>query len=233
MKPFYLKNVLPPVSLLFFLFSTVMSSAQIQYGLKGGLTISTVKKEMEHSSYFSYDTRPKEGALLGAWFFVPQVYKKVGLQMELLYANRGSEYMTTLNNDAGNGGYSPYGYGYGYGNYVTGRPVLANESLHVLNLPISMVFRSDKVFRYYAGAELSYLLMVGDEPPYGNADYKRYLINVIAGLQYNISEKVSTDLRYNYGINSYKIGYTSDETKFRPRGVELSVSYAFGSIGKK
>ncbi len=238
MKTFYIENPLSFVLLLFFLSSAFIANAQIEYGLKGGFTASSVKKKMEYSSTFSYDTRPKEGALLGTWLFVPHVYKNMGLQVELLYANRGSEYMTTSSDYGGYGyspygygGYSPYGYGYGYTN--TGQPVLANESLHSLSLPVLFVFRSDKAFRCYGGAELSYVLNVNDKPPYGHADYERFLVSAIAGFQYKISERVGADLRYNFGINPYKKGYTSEDTKFRTRGFELSATYQLGSIEKK
>ena len=236
MKTFHLKNALFLILFLFFISSSFVSKAQIEYGLKGGVTASSVKKKMEYSYNFSYDTRPKEGALLGAWLFAPQVYRNLGLQVELLYANRGSEYLTTAR-DYQEYGYGYYGYGgysaYGYGYPTAGQPVLANESLHSLSLPLMFVFRSDKAFRCYGGAELSYVLQVNDKPPYGYADYKRFLVSAIAGFQYKISERVGADLRYNLGINPYKNGYTSADTKFRTRGFELSATYQLGKAGKK
>ncbi len=203
--------------------------SQVSYGVKGGLVISSVEKKMKHNSSYSYSTRPKEGTLAGVWLYAPKVYRNIGIQAELLYSNRGSEYIT-VSSYYGDG-YSPYGYGYGYPSQGNQHVHFANESLHTLNLPLAFVFRSDKIFHPYVGAELSYLMKVNDKP--SHSDYKKFGVGAIAGIQAKLADKITADLRYNYGINSYKStpGYSNE--KFRTRGFELSLAYTLGNMTKK
>lgn len=222
----------------FLLFHSFSAEAQISYGVKGGLVMSSVKKQMKYNSSYSYDARPKEGAQFGIWMFAPGVYRNLGIQAEVLYSNKGSEYITTSRYH-GYGGYSPYSYssfspyGYGYPNQGELSLSFANEALHTLNLPVLLVFRSDKIFRPYLGAELSYLMKVNDQPPFGASDYKKISFGAIAGVQVKLANKVTADLRYNFGITPYKHVYSADKAKFSNRGFEMSVAYQLGSLAKK
>ncbi len=219
------------VSVCLFLISGNLN-AQVEYGLKGGFTYSGVDKKIENSSFYS--TRDKNGLSAGVWLFARNVVANLGLQTELLYTNKGYNYFTP--NGSYPTGYSPYGYGsysgygYGYGSY--GEPISSSEALHTLNLPVSIVFRSDKDLRFYVGSELGYLMKV-DCPSLPSGDqYRRFSLGLIGGVQYQLTDRARADFRYNRSLTLLNKNFTST-TKLYPRGLEFSVMYKIGQLSKK
>lgn len=199
-----MKKLIFSFALLTLLSSTAL--AQSSFGLKAGgmlanKTGTSLSLNLE-SAKFSY--------LAGVFYGFP-VSEKFGLQIELLYTNKGQ-------GEAG---------------------MQTREDFHYLNLPIMLQYSITERFRVELGPEVSYLLSQKQWFTFGTQSPSPFTKNFDAalnlGTNYTFLERLVLGLRYNLGV--YDITKApgeifpndpSEDFKTINRTLQLSVGWKLG-----
>ena len=162
------------LSLTLMLFSAT-AFAQASFGLKAGGMLSTrVTNSLDHNLDIA-----KLSYVGGAFYSFP-ISEQFGLQVELLYANKGLQ---------GAGG---------------GLVVLVREDLHYLNLPVMLQYKLRERLTLELGPEIGYLIgqkqtfNFGTQPP--SPFMKNLDMAINLGVGYEPVNRVLLNLRYNFGI---------------------------------
>ena len=198
------------LSIALLLFSAI-AFAQASFGLKaGGMVATQVDNTLNHNlgiAKFSY---------LGGAFYSFPIYEQFGLQVELLYANKGLQ---------GAGG---------------GLIVLVREDLHYLNLPVMLQYKLKERLTLELGPEVGYLVgqkqtfNFGTQPP--SPFMKSFDMAINLGVGYEPINRVLLNLRYNFGIYDIDRPFHEVFPGTRPqedwhtanRTLQLTVGYRFG-----
>ena len=159
------------LSLTLFMFSATAFS-QTGFGIKVGGMIST-----KTVGDLNRNLELTKASYLGGVFYSIPFSEQLGLQLELLYANKGISEPDQF---------------------------LIREDLHYLNLPVMLQYAITKRFGVEIGPEIGYLLeqkqifRSGTQP--GSPAQKSFDMAVNLGVNYALVEKVFLSLRYNVGI---------------------------------
>ncbi len=188
--------------------------SQVRFGLKGGLSTTSLKMDD-----FKLNTDTTINAIKGANFgYHVGVFLRLGmmgvyLQPELLFSSRTNEYrIEDLENPA----------------------TIVKQQFNQLDLPVMLGFRAGPV-RINAGPSARLLInspkdLIND-PDYETM-YKNLTFGYQAGLGFDIIKKITVDLRYEGSLQKYQtqIQKTSGD-KFRlddrPNAFHLSIGFMF------
>lgn len=200
-----MKKVILSLTLLLF---SVTAFSQASFGLKvGGMVASRI------GSGLDYNLKIAKVSYLAGAFYGVFLTEQLGLQLELLYANKGRG---------------------------EARQLLIREDLHYLNLPIMLQYVIDQRFGVEFGPEIGYLIgqkqifTFGTQPP---SPFLRDLdIAINLGVNYELTEKIFLSLRYNFGIYDTSKPFHEVVTSAEPeediftgnRTLQLSLGYRLG-----
>lgn len=201
-----MKNFL--IAVLFFnLLVSTVAVAQVQLGVKAGPILASAATESS-SSVFS--SSAKLSYLAGGFLALP-FHKRMSLQVELLYVNKGSGSVTNE----------------------------VRSNLHYLNIPVLLQYRVIDKLNIELGPEVGYLLSAYNKySNQSNLDNRTYMIEkfdvgIDAGVSYDLSEKLMLGLRYNIGINDFTKEFDvyvdqkpiGHELKAQNRTLQFSIGY--------
>lgn len=196
------------LSLTLLLFSITAFSQTGGFGIKAGGMIST-----KTVGDLNRNLELKKASYLGGVFYNIPFHEQWGLQLELLYANKGISERGQF---------------------------LIREDLHYLNLPIMLQYSVAERFSIELGSEVGYLLeqrqifVFGDRPR--SPAQKSFDMAVNIGVNYTLVEKVFLSARYNIGIydtikpfNEFSPNTLPEDDPFTGnRTLQLSLGYRFG-----
>lgn len=188
-------------------------SQNINYGIKAGVNISS----FDNSIYKSL-IGPQLGGFAEITF-----NDKLSIQPELLLSLQGAELEYTLQR-----------------NYYD--PIIQKRlkiSLYYLNIPITVKYNFINKFSIIAGPQIGYLAKAtqknkSDQFEILNSSgvidiknlYETISYSVNLGLNYNITEEIFADLRYNYGLaNIMKGNNTLFGTDVKNNVIQFSIGY--------
>ncbi|MEM9834814.1 MAG: porin family protein [Bacteroidota bacterium] len=153
------------------LFSS-MAFSQAGLGVKaGGMMVTKTGNTLDHN------LKIVKASYLGGMFYGIPFNERFGLQLELLYANKGRG---------------------------EARQFLIREDLHYLNLPIMLQYTVTKRWGIELGPEIGYLLgqrqffTFGTQPP--SPFQKNFDMAINLGMNYALTKRLFLNLRYNLGI---------------------------------
>ena len=171
MKAFYTVVVVVVLSCL------PLSAQRFEGGVLAGITASQV----DGDSYSGYN---KIG--LQAGVFVSTAFKKnFGAQMEIRYAGKGAQKLTTTDDTK-----------------------VYKLALHYIDLPLMVTYTLKKKIVFDLGVVPGYMFAKNGEDSGGpvNPDYfvkfKKIDIALLAGVNYKISEHLKVNVRYSYSLRS-------------------------------
>ena len=194
------------LSLTLLLF-TITAFSQTGFGIKAGGMIAT-----KTVGDLDRNLELKKASYLGGVFYSIPFNKRLGLQLELLYANKGISEREQF---------------------------LIREDLHYLNLPIMLQYAITKRFGVELGPEVGYLLEQKQIFNFGthprSPAQKSFDMAINLGVNYALVEKVFLSLRYNFGIydtikpfNEFSPDRPPQEDPFTGnRTLQFSVGYHF------
>lgn len=208
---------------------TTMASAQIKYGIKGGLIGSnlTEKEESENARFINGNKYSFYGGGLVEYKFKPNW----AFQAELLYANVGYKYKQD--------------YVYTDSNGVQTRENSKNSiSANQIVLPLSMKYYANPDFNVSAGFNLGYFISGefkrqtngGEERKQDIFDEEvwtdkpsRFYAGPFVGAEYNFKNGLFIDGRYNWGITDFKVWSSEDDGKEKEfvNSFQIGLGYKF------
>ncbi len=186
--------------------AVVPSHAQWGFGVKAGITSSTVSNKY-------WDNKQKIGLLAGG-VVTYELNEHFDLQGELYYANRG--YKTEV-----------------YTEVSDQKPHDWKSSLSYLNLPVLLKwFPMGQGVYVEAGPQLGYMLDISNDregwPKNEPLDqdlqenYKRWDFGIVGGIGFLFPNGLFADIRYDLGLTA-----VFKEAKSKQRAWEFSVGYMF------
>jgi hypothetical protein len=211
------------IAILFVVLVSVPAFSQIKFGLKAGvsttsLSMPTIKTITSGTSTFTVDgiSTAKYGFHGGA--FVRLTFFGVYIQPELLFSTRTNEYtVKNVTNQA-----SPVSY-------------VAKQSFNKLDIPIMLGFKLGPL-RINAGPTGSLLInspkAIITNPDFKN-NYSKMTIGYQAGLGFDLLNFLTFDLRYEGNLKKYQnqiqnlAGTTKVNLDDRPNAFLLSVGIMF------
>lgn len=205
------------VSLLVLALVASSASAQLNYGIKGGAAL--VDMSLDYLGISNDEYRP---AYQVGIYGVHQVSERVFFRSELFYANKGFRAETP--------------------SVVPGNPLETfSMHLHYLSLPLLVGYSPTERLFVLVGPEVSYLLAARSRFESGSSDVgglwdEPLDIGLTAGVGYQVSDRMSIDVRYVYGFRdvaptSFRWVDPQDplidtfEFQSRNRVFQLSLSY--------
>ena len=194
------------LGLCFSMAATVPTYAQWSFGIKAGITSSTVSNKY-------WDNKQKIGLLAGG-VVTYELNEHFDLQGELYYANRG--YKTEV-----------------YTEVSDQKPHDWKSSLSYLNLPVLLKwFPMGQGVYVEAGPQLGYMLDISNDregwPKNEPLDqdlqenYKRWDFGIVGGIGFLFPNGLFADIRYDLGLTD-----VFKEAKSKQRAWEFSVGYIF------
>lgn len=194
------------LGLCFSMAATVPTYAQWSFGIKAGITSSTVSNKY-------WDNKQKIGLLAGG-VVTYELNEHFDLQGELYYANRG--YKTEV-----------------YTEVSDQKPHDWKSSLSYLNLPVLLKwFPMGQGVYVEAGPQLGYMLDISNDregwPKNEPLDqdlqenYKRWDFGIVGGIGFLFPNGLFADIRYDLGLTD-----VFKEAKSKQRAWEFSVGYMF------
>ncbi len=191
--------------------------AQSEFGVKGGINYFKVIRSGPSSNL---EFKWKDGLSTGVFYNSGKLWGPLGIQAELLYQMKGSD---ILLHD-----YS-YGYPYGYTIYESGEivqakgPSYSSDRLHYLNLPILINVSTGKLFDFYAGPELGYLISDKTQRM-GTGNLNKFSVGMSAGAKLKLCTNTSLDFRYSYDFSNYDSeGVQSYSSNYKNQGFIISI----------
>lgn len=208
---------------------TTMASAQIKYGIKGGLIGSNLTEieDSENARFINGTKYSFYGGGLVEYKFKPNW----AFQAELLYANVGyryeDDYVYTDNN----------------GVQIT-ENTKNSINAHQIVLPLSMKYYANQDFNVSAGFNLGYFVSgefkreydgredrtqdIFDEEDWGDKPSKFYA-GPFVGAEYNFKNGLFIDGRYNWGLTDFKLWKSDDkgEDKEFVNSFQIGLGYKF------
>lgn len=206
-----------------------MTSAQIKYGIKGGLIGSnlTEKDSNENARFVNGNKYSFYGGGLLEYKFKPNW----AFQAELLYANVGYKYE------------DEYTFTDTTGEQIT---QTTNNKLnaHQIMLPLSMKYYANQDFNVSAGFNLGYFVSgeytrqfnggeerkedVFNEEEWGEKT-SRFYAGPFIGAEYNFKNGLFIDGRYNWGVTDFKIWNSDDhgDEKEYVNSFQIGLGYKF------
>jgi len=154
-----------------------LSAQRFEGGLLAGITASQV----DGDSYSGYNKIGLQGGV-----FVSTAFKKnFGAQMEIRYAGRGAQKITTTDDTE-----------------------VYKLALHYIDLPLMATYTLKKKVVFDLGIVPGYLFAKRGEDNDGRipkeflVDFKKIDIAWLAGVNYKITDKLKANLRYSYSLRS-------------------------------
>jgi hypothetical protein len=184
-----------------------LSHAQISFGVKGGLNLSTVggKDVSGTSSLVGFHGGVQASIPLKGEFH---------LQSELFYSAEGAKMKVEADGD---------------GDQII--ETNAKAHLNYINLPVLLQYRHASGFFAETGPQLGYLLSAklkaGGESTDLKDSFKKTNLSWVLGAGYLIADgKIGFDLRYNFGISGLAKGADGEPAgKAYSRGLQAGVFY--------
>lgn len=200
-----MKNLILSLALLLF---SAAAFAQASFGIKaGGMMATKVTNSLDHNLEIA------KLSFVGSAFYSFPISEQFGLQLELLYANKGLEAEAR-------------------------RAIqLIREDLHYLNLPVMLQYKLKERLILELGPEVGYLIgqkqiaTIGTQRPSPFTKDLDMAINL--GIGYEPINRVLMNLRYNFGIfditrpfHEVVPGATPEEDRHTAnRTLQLTVGY--------
>jgi opacity protein-like surface antigen len=189
-------------------------SQNINYGIKAGVNISSFDGSITNKSLIG----PQVGG-----FAEITINDKLTIQPELLLSMQGAEFEYSLRQNF----YEP----------ISQKRL--KISLYYLNLPITVKYNFIDKFSIIAGPQIGYLVKAtqknksnqfeilnsSDETDIKNL-YKTISYSFNLGLNYNVTEEMFVDVRYNYGLSNILNGNnTLFGTGLKNNVIQFSIGY--------
>lgn len=200
-----------------FSLSVITLAQKTNFGLKAGYVLSTINEKYQ-SEKSSND--PKSSFYVGG-FLERKINDKWALQGELLYADLGAkseqEEVLVVNNE------------------VINYNAKVEINLSTILIPIGVKYYADKNFSINAGVAFGFYVdreikvkvdRYGETNQIANAYLKTFNFAPYLGLEYNFSEKVFLDTRYNFGLANIS-QIEQDDYKMRNNFWQIGVGYKF------
>ncbi len=208
---------------------TTMASAQIKYGIKGGLIGSnlTEKDDSESARFVNGTKYSFYGGGLVEYKFKPNW----AFQAELLYANVGYKYEDEYTYNDNNGVQTTQNNKY-------------SLNVHQVVLPLSVKYYANTDFNVSAGFNLGYFISgehksqfnhgeeskrdIFDEEVWGGKP-SHFYAGPFVGAEYNFKNGLFIDGRYNWGVTDFKLWKSDDkgEDKEFVNSFQIGLGYKF------
>jgi len=208
-----MKKLFIITAIVLFGFTNVNAQEEMQFGVKGGLNISTITGE----DVSSFDSRTCMH--FGVVMELP-ISDKFSFQPELLYSCQGADYSEDFSSiDA------------------TSKSVLATYEgtvkLDYLNIPLLAKFYVSEGFSLEIGPQVGFLLSAKDEYDWngdiGEDDIKEYVkgldIGAVIGIGYKLEGGLNFGGRYNLGLTDANDGY--EDGTYKNGVIQAYVGYFF------
>ena len=166
--------------------------AQSEFGIKGGVNTSGLNDKISSTVF---DFQKRSGATFGVYYKKHDLAGPLGLQVELLYQQKGGNYFIQHfeSTESGEGAYTGY---YGYDNPYTGYWSRRSQRYHYVTLPVLLTVSPIKFLDIYAGGEMGYLLAKSGSP-YTGWTTNRFAAGIAAGAALKIDKNTKLDIRYS------------------------------------
>lgn len=181
----------------------MMQASDMRFGVKAGLSLGNVNKDVEDFGAPSEaDKKMRMGLTFGAMMHMP-LGEKMALMVEGAYVQKGFtiEYM---------------------GDDMT-------LKFDYLQADVLAGYLFSDSFRLYAGPGLGFIMAAEEENPSDSYDIKDYVesteFSLNFGAQFMATENIVIDARYNMGMSS--LFKEDDEIDLRSRTISLTAGYLF------
>ena len=207
------------ITSLLSLFTILLTAQQTKFGIKGGLNIAN-----QSDNYISNLVQTNNSSIIGfnlGAFVESEISDKFSIQPEVLFSVQGNKYAYNVfvRVDAAT-----------LGEYVNTQIV---NNLFYLNIPVTIKYYIVEKISLEIGPQFGLLLSSKSKSSsffqtLGNVNssysdgYKSIDYGINLGAGYNITEKISTGIRYNFGLNNVN-GRSSTEIK--NSNLSISMSY--------
>lgn len=201
------------------LFTILLTAQQTKFGVKGGLNVAN-----QSDNYISNLVQTNHSSIIGfnlGVFVESEISDKFSIQPEILFSAQGNKY--AYNVFIRTSPSTP-------GEYVNTQIV---NNLFYLNIPLTIKYYIVEKISLEIGPQFGFLLSSNSKSSslfqtLGNVNssysdgYKSIDYGINFGAGYNVTEKISTGIRYNFGLNNVN-GRSSTEIK--NSNLSISMSY--------
>jgi len=152
---------------------------------EGGIMAGFVASQVDGDSYAGYD----KAGLMGGVFISTKLTKVIGAQLEIHYTGKGARKPVSSDD-----------------------PEVYKLSLHYLDIPVLISFNVKQLVTFELGLVPGYLFAKGGEDDGGKlpdeflVSYKKFDLATLAGIRFNVVEKLAVSFRYCYSIVSIRDG---------------------------
>lgn len=206
--------------LLIGIFTNYSSSAQSEFGLKGGILFSNISKDGLNSNL---DIEGKNGLSIGAFYKRKNLLGPIGLQTELLYQQKGAKYFIQRLEEE-------YIFDEGSQFLLPNCYYRDTEKLHYLTVPILFTIPATKFLDIYAGPEFGYLFSLKNNRV-ESGELNRFSAGISAGLSLKLNSKTNLVFRYSYDISPFDYMDSSKKSKLTNSGFAITIQQTL--FGKK
>jgi len=191
------------------------SKAQSEIGIKGGILFSNINSPDNNSNV---TIEKRDGVVLGAFYKKQNILGPVGVQTEILYQQKGANFLIESNN------YNESGYSTAIIPLVNSPSSFyrAQEKLNYLTLPVMLDINATKFLDVYAGPEVGYLVSQKTERQETD-ELSRFSAGVVMGATLKLCENTHLDFRYATDFTAFdKLGKNST-TELKNRGFTITI----------
>ena len=176
-------------------FSGNALKAQSEFGIKGGVNYFGLNDKISSTVF---DFQKRSGATFGVYYKKHDLAGPLGLQVELLYQQKGGHYFIQHfdTSESEEGAYTGY---YGYDNPYTGYWSRRSQRYHYVTLPVLLTVSPLKFLDIYAGGEMGYLFARSGSP-YTGWTTNRFTTGIAAGTALKIDPHTKLDIRYSRDV---------------------------------
>jgi hypothetical protein len=164
------------VAIVFIFLFPGRSFSQISYGIKGGFNFATVT-DSRISNNYSVGTFYHAGV-----FLMLPAGNKISIKAEILFSGKGASFPSSATNGAG------------------------TLQLKYLSTPVMVSYNFHRKLSLELGPELNYLISAKEHTGNSSVDVSsiwdnKFDVCIDAGISYKLNSRLSTSLRYSYGLS--------------------------------
>jgi hypothetical protein len=187
--------------------ATLFAGAQIQFGAKAGLNLSTLHVSPSETGT-SFKIAPNVNA--GVLVYVP-LTSEFGLQPEIVYSGQGTKISST---DDGSGHYN----------------------LGYINVPVLLKYKTASGFFAELGPQIGFLATAKAKSEGVSVDVKSSFKSTdfsgVIGIGYLSALNLGVDARYSLGFSNIVKTTPSDNSSAKNGVIQIGVFYMFGKSNK-
>jgi len=213
------KHQLISIYLLFIIsiLSTTSLQAQSEFGIKGGILFSKINAVNNNSNV---DFETKNGFSAGLFYKKKDLLGPVGFQTELLYQQKGANYLIEKYEFI-----DPNDYSFEEYTQLLNAPksyYRSNETLHYFTVPLLVTLRTTKFLDIYAGPEFGYLFSLKNNRE-ETGQLNRFSAGMAAGATLKLCDKTSLDFRYSTDLNSFDTLGKNSSVNMKNYGFSITI----------